>query len=302
MMNQEYQHSEIIEAYLRNNLSGEQKNDFEELVRQDPLLYNEFVFQQDIVSGLQNHRKEQLKSRLNQVDVSNPAQLGGVGAVGMWLAGATLAGLLGWFAYTGFDNTKNASPGISVVQAVPEQAEAAAPKRAHEANIEEAAAGNTAEKVKTPKARKKNTIFRKAKTPKPTKATVAAGEATQILPDSGVPETPTEKTDSDVSAQKPPVVSYNGKAEAQNRLNVVDNTNNRLKLHYYYQNGRIALLGFERGYTFLNVSAENTTYLFYEDNFYKLNLNQFRPAPIKDVLVTDAAMIESLRKLVEERK
>lgn len=299
-MNQEYQHSEIIEAYLRNDLSVEQKVDFEELVRQDPLLYNEFVLQQDIVSGLQNHRKEQLKSRLNQVEVSSPAQLGGVGAVGVWLAGATLAGLLGWFAYTGFHDTKNASPEISVVQAVPEQAEASAPEPVRDANMEEAA-GNTSEKVKAPKARKKISIPRKAKTSKSVKTTVAAGEAAQILPDSDVPETPTEKMDSDVSLQKPPVASYNGKTEAQNRLNVVDNTNNRLKLHYYYQNGRIALLGFERGYTFLNVPAENTTYLFYEDNFYKLNLNQSRPAPIKDVMVTDAAVIESLRKLVENR-
>ncbi len=299
-MNQEYQHSEIIEAYLRNTLSVEQKVDFEELVRQDPLLYNEFVLQQDIVSGLQSHRKEQLKSRLNQVDVSSPAQLGGVGAVGVWLAGATLAGLLGWFAYTGFHDTKNASPKISMVQAVPEQAEASAPELARDANTEEAA-GNTSEKVKAPKARKKNSIPRKAKTSKAVKTTVAAGEAAQILPGSDVPETPTEKMDSDVALQKPPVASYNGKTEAQNRLNVVDNTNNRLKLHYYYQNGRIALLGFERGYTFLNVPAENTTYLFYEDNFYKLNLNQFRPAPIKDVMVTDAAVIESLRKLVENR-
>jgi hypothetical protein len=111
-MNQEYKHSEIIEAYLRNDLSVEQKADFEELVRQDPLLYNEFMLQKDVVSGLQQHRKSQLKARLNQVDVSNPVQLGGIGVLGLWLAGASLIGLLGWFAYS---NINAEQPNIALV-------------------------------------------------------------------------------------------------------------------------------------------------------------------------------------------
>lgn len=136
----------MIEAYLRNELSEGQKNDFEELVRQDPLLYNEFALQQDIVSGLQTHRKNQLKSRLSQVDVSNPVQLGGVGVIGIWLAGATLVGLLGWLTYTGINGTKTPVSEIAIVQPVAEQAAPAPPQPAPVADPDAPAAGNTSEK------------------------------------------------------------------------------------------------------------------------------------------------------------
>lgn len=313
MMNQEYQHSEIIDAYLRNDLSAGQKVDFEELLRQDPLLYNEFALQQDIVSNLQNHRKSQLKARLNQVDVSSPAQLGSVGTAAIWLAGASLVCLLGWFAYTGVDNGRADTFSVSVVQSAAPDPTVAMPPTTQDENPH--AVGNTAETAKTPKTairKSGNSMRRKAKTTNASQSIVARKSSLPLSVrseslDSGwiqasLPVTSSGKADAGTPPAKPSVAVYEKTGGVHNRLNVIDNTDNRLKLHYYYQNGRIALLGFEKSYAFLEVPAENTTYLFYEDNFYKLKLNQFRPAPIKDVLVTDATVVESLRKLLEERK
>lgn len=62
MDNQNY--SNLIEAYLNNQLSETERLDFEHLCMQDPILNSELKFQQDIIHAIQEYRKAELKQRL----------------------------------------------------------------------------------------------------------------------------------------------------------------------------------------------------------------------------------------------
>ncbi len=299
-MNKEYQHSETIEAYLRNELSEAERADFEQLVRQDPLLYNEFLLQQEIVSGLQSYRKAQLKNRLNQIDVTSTSSWGGAGTVTAWIGGLALVGLLSWLGYNYLgdpvDNTIAVTTPASAQ--TPESSSVVAgnivEKNTQETDDNKPSAATT-DVIMTESAKPVTVTRSKSKASAKASYVESSSEINPKLQEEGI-----KKADMEPATDKLPV--YGNTPSASNRLNVVDNTNESLKLHYYYRNGRIALLGFEKPYTFLDLPSENITYLHYEGNFYKLNTNQTQPTAIQNVLVTDQAVVDSLNKLLTERK
>ncbi len=302
-MNKEYQHSEIIESYLRNELSAAERADFEQLVRQDPLLYNEFLLQKEIVSGLHSYRKEQLKSRLNQIDVSNTSSWSGAGSATAWIGGLALVGLLSWFGYSHFGGQETTSAIVTTESNVEQSVAKTDPLPTAAGNAVESdtspvvagAESAVTEAQSSAKAKPGSHTKSQKSEPAPMAYAIPTDEIAPNLHEEGI-----KKSDSEPATDKLPV--YGNTSSAPNRLNVVDNTNESLKLHYYYRNGRIALLGFEKPYTFLDMPTENVTYLHYEGDFYKLNMHQIQPAPIQDVLVTDEVLIDSLQKMLTERK
>lgn len=62
MDNQSY--SNLIEAYLNNQLTETERLNFEHLCIQDPILNSELKLQQDIINAIQEYRKAELKQRL----------------------------------------------------------------------------------------------------------------------------------------------------------------------------------------------------------------------------------------------
>ena len=71
-------HSDQIDSYLSGNMNSSQQTEFEQMLDSDPLLKEEFNFQKDIVSGIKEYRKDQMKQRLNQITI-------GVGITGLIL-------------------------------------------------------------------------------------------------------------------------------------------------------------------------------------------------------------------------
>lgn len=61
---------ERIEEYHSGNMSPEETASFEKELDSDPSLKAESNFQSDIVNGIKEYRKTQLKTRLNAIDVS----------------------------------------------------------------------------------------------------------------------------------------------------------------------------------------------------------------------------------------
>lgn len=62
---------ELIDLYHSGNMSPEQMVDFEKQLESNPELKTESNFQSDIINGLKEVRKAELKSRLNAIDVSS---------------------------------------------------------------------------------------------------------------------------------------------------------------------------------------------------------------------------------------
>ena len=68
MTNSNY--SKLVERYLEGEMSGQEAMEFEQLMNKDPMLAGEYNLQQDIVSGIKDYRKSELKLRLDNVDVT----------------------------------------------------------------------------------------------------------------------------------------------------------------------------------------------------------------------------------------
>lgn len=89
---------ELIESYLKGELTGAEKTAFEAQLEQDPLFKSEIELQTDIVNSLKTYRKNQLKDRLNNIDVSGGTTLGKVAAL-KYAASLVVIGLLSYGSY-----------------------------------------------------------------------------------------------------------------------------------------------------------------------------------------------------------
>lgn len=69
------EYTRLVNKYLDSNMSGSEKFIFEEQLTSDPLLKAEFDHQNEIIHGLKEYRKMQLKTRLDNVTI-NPGILG----------------------------------------------------------------------------------------------------------------------------------------------------------------------------------------------------------------------------------
>ncbi|MEQ6119542.1 hypothetical protein [Reichenbachiella sp. MALMAid0571] len=69
------EYSRLVNKYLDNNMSGSEKYIFEDQLTSDPLLKAEFDHQNEIIGGLKEYRKNQLKTQLNNVSIT-PGLLG----------------------------------------------------------------------------------------------------------------------------------------------------------------------------------------------------------------------------------
>ncbi len=301
MFEKEPYYNEKIEAYLRDELSAGDKAAFEDSLKQDPLLHNEFLLQKDIIASLQSQRKAQLKQRLQQIDVSSLSNgnTGISGMVGLLMAGVVALGIAGWFTFGNTENKTIANESSATVKSQP---------------ITVPATGSTSEQKEIPADIAQPTTGKEESLVSvPTKSSVKNNKEQNIS--SSIPaqivvvprlEHPIAKSvdgeplrhEEAFAGNKLPMTSS---SESQ-RLNVTDNTSSRMKLHYFYQDGQITLLGFDQPYTLLEIQSENIIYLFYEGSFYRLDSNYHKPTPIKDSKVTDPELIKSLQGSLTSRE
>jgi hypothetical protein len=100
-MSNQLKHTELIDAYLTGNLSSEESSRLMQLLEQDPALKEEFDLQQDLVNSLREHRRMQLKARLDNIEVGTGYSMPSAATLKL-IAGAALVGALSvgsWFAY-----------------------------------------------------------------------------------------------------------------------------------------------------------------------------------------------------------
>lgn len=115
-MSKYLEHSENIASYLDGDMSLDQMQEFEKLLHTDPVLRSEFELQQDIIHTLQDFRKTQLKTRLDQVPIS----MGPSGLMGIKAATAmVVTGIIGLGTYLYFVTpTEETSPLTETIETV----------------------------------------------------------------------------------------------------------------------------------------------------------------------------------------
>lgn len=278
---------ELLDEYLTNRLSEQDRSAFEQKLQADPDLSNEYMLQQRLVKGIQDARVAELKSMLNKIPVSasGPEKT----LASKMAVGAVVTLLVATAAYWYFNQdqaTKIAQPEVPVKEQASE------------------------EKPLIPQAESHPTAEPGKETPPPLetdKNQTSAGTESSKSSQSPV-TTPQEKTNKDQSPvldKSDPPTEENEKQNARvvnpNNSSLIvetDKVNSRYSFHYQFSGRKIFLYGpFEKNqYKIIEFfSDENhTIFLHYKDNYYLLEKRDATVRPLTPI--TDEALLKKLRE------
>lgn len=303
-MSNQLPHKEMIDAYLTGRMSPEESEQFLQRMANDPALKEEFQMQKDLVHSLQNFRRQQLKARLNTIDVGSGYSF--TSAAGFKLmAGAALLALLGtgtYFAYSQLEK-EEPLPNIQPIELAEHKSQHTqaytlppkpeAPKR-EELPLAEEESKERTEAVNMPAEWDKKEAAPKAQR----EATDApAGDTGRQLTQPGKPEV--IKPDVLTYFEEKDAVPTSPKVEApEDKLadihsfeskNIEVNTrkDKRYPFHYSFYDNQLYIYGnfSQIPYEVLEVNTGlGTSYFLYHDkNYYELNPKQQKVTRLKEL-------------------
>lgn len=265
---------EMMDDYLSNRLSAEDKAAFEQQVQADPQLAQELNIQQGLVEGLKQARVVELKSMLNNIPVS-PVSGGSslLTKVGTWavVAGLVITGI--YFFSTQKEETPSGTK--QVAEQTPEEAEPTANE------VPETEPEVTPEKEEEPVKPADKTEKKKAD-PQP--------EVTEPAPAKPDVFVPADETDDATKQYEREQMENIKKAFVTSSIVVeTDTMSKKYSFHYVFRDSKLILYGaFEKNvYEILEFIGDEkrTVVLFYKSNYYLLDIAKSEPtklSPIRD--------------------
>jgi anti-sigma factor RsiW len=309
--------NEQIEAYLQGHLEGADKLAFEHSMAQDPLLKNEVELQRDIIESLQNYRRAQLKSRLNNIEVGGAST--GVSSTIKIAASLISIGIIGagiyYFSALPSLAPKKAPVAITAAEEVAVQESAV---------IEDVEKGNdfvSAESIETPdKVASSDKPVEQLRAPQHTAVQARSSEIQQeknisqkattseatdkgrievLVPEGIIADTDADRLKRDHTVYVPDGAigeSSIGKAEDID-VNISDK--NKKELSYQYYSNKLFLFGDfnEKPYELIEINTAARTkqlYLFFDGKYYELKSNQTKITRLKEV--KDTSVLKHLSK------
>lgn len=73
-MGRNIDYSHLVQAFFDNEMSVEERMDFEQLIDKDPSLQEEYQLQKDIIEEIREHRKQELKNHLSTINAGGLIQ------------------------------------------------------------------------------------------------------------------------------------------------------------------------------------------------------------------------------------
>jgi hypothetical protein len=330
-MNKEFDNSEKIEAYLRNDLSPIEKAEFEERIARDPLLQNELTLQQDIIASLQDFRKSELKARLNRIDLTE-GQATNVNLLFYFKAAGTLAivAMLGYGSMWLLNQPNSPEPALTekpankkIVDTASLQPKSSLPDNQPSSDkhqISTSAKNESLDKKVSDETEKPLKHTSKLRVIEPIRNVAEPTGSKAIRPENQSedkqresPGSVTKRPDSNSEAKQldtvekgeNPVKNENeqvlggkissGSGKGSGGLNIT-NSNSPYKFHYTNK-GNLVLYGdFTKGYKKIELNEQE--YLNFDGNFYFIKANQVNITPL--IKVTDEGLINKLRKIAEQ--
>jgi hypothetical protein len=293
---------ELLDDYVGNRLSAQERSAFEQKIANDNDLRNEFQLQEKIVQGLRNVRAAELKQMLKDIPLSSiPSEgMGTLTQVGLWIVAAGIAGA---GLYYFFSDSEAATPQEQAKVAeqapplvtdepaneAPDQAEAPATEPANDQPVP---SDDNAQAVppKTSAQQKENNS-----------AVVDAEKEKEAI----TPATPSPIDVFDPSEELRP--SQADPAENDNREERLENASSivvemavdkRYNFHYQFKDDKLYLYGsFEKGlYEIMEFFSNNkrTMFLFYKENYYLLNEESDKVKAL--TAITDPALLQKLKE------
>lgn len=288
---------ELLDDYLRNRLSGEEKASFERRMEADSDLRSEYKLQQSLIEGIKRTRVAQLKATLNNVAVpSGTPQTSVVIKIATSLVVAGVVGTGIYFFLNSEDKEKMAQQQVVINE---EKAAEKEPQPLREETKAEPDASTIAPSTsESSTVKKKEEIFTEKKNTKtPISTQDEVKEPAQRKLDVF---DPTEDGESGrTSGKESDVKSGNATTKNTTIAVEIDNSNKKFNFHYQFKDDKLFLYGsFEKNLyeimEFFGDDNKRTVFLFYKDNYYLLNEDNQKIKPL--VPITDQTLIKKLKE------
>lgn len=279
-MEDNFYNPQNIEAYLRGKLSKTDRELFENDLAKDPLLKNELSLQKDIISSLKEHRKDDLKRRLNAIEIRSPWYYGAPLKVAASFSTIAVITLLSYFGYNTIGDKKST---VAVVQE-------------RQTTNEDAVSKKASRNVKITQ-EKKNTVETNSPNLNSSSNRVLRKEDKQKIhskEESPTPLVPAVNDNYNEEAFNPDhnlkipegnVVPANDHKTSDIQVQIASTTEH--KFHYQFFNNKLFLFcDFSSGpYELLELHNKKSRdlYLFYNDNYYEIKHNQHEVTPLRQI-------------------
>ncbi len=282
---------EKISAYLENDMSVVERQEFEQAVANDPELKQELELQSDIIEGIRDARRSELKAIMDNVPVGGSMGIGGSITFGKLASGIAILGLLSLGAYyliDGNDTAEFMPPKSNSNIELPETEE----ETVTESEVEDKKDNNEEPVVKP------NRVAERTNTASVDKNSNEIVEP-EINRPTAAPIFETSESDSLEAPTNEIVDNIEGNLTS---LDVeIDNTKKKYSFHYQFNRGKLFLYGdFDKElYEILEfkTKSDKTLFLYYEGKFYPLNKQQVKIVELKPV--KERTLIEKLEKVVD---
>ena len=265
---------ELLDDYLTNRLSEEDRSAFEQRLNADPDLQHEYALQKRVIQGIKDARVAQLKSMLNQVPV--PSASTGNAIAGKVIVGTLVTLMIAATAIWYYKDEPNMRE-QATTPILQKEEQSTAP-------VEEPAISQVQPEKETPR----QSVVRENQVQETDKNQTSAG---------------TEHSRPSL-AKKPdplaaPAPTNNDGTKAADAVSIItDGSNPAYSFHYKTENGKLVLFGpfEESSYQVVTLSETGKTLrsLYYKERYYLLNDTNGEVRSLSEV--TDASLIGKLEK------
>ncbi len=293
-MSEQKNYYDIVGAYMDNELEGEALRDFKDEIATNPALRKELEFQKQLIDGIKENRRLELKTRLDKILVSGGA--GTMTIVKIVSGVVILAGIgYGVFTFLGMDESSTLAP-----ETIPEIVEPG-PDAIQPASEEEQGQNLTGEDAGSVKKETEITHFQDI-----TEDNAMEKLNTEAIITPDVPE-PIDEFDTDtISEDDIEVPSKNlGTMEYPDESNLeisIINTRRKYNFHYQVKTGQLILYGNfdEEPYQLLEINAgtDKHLYLYFKGKYYEINKKTEEISPLLEI--TNRTLISALNKLKDQ--
>jgi len=265
---------ENIDRYFGGKMSTEEMRQFEGVMTQDPVLQQEFSFQQELVEGIQTVRKAELKAALSNVDVTGTAGLESATLTKI-IGGVLVVGVVAVGAYLYFGEEQEVAPATAVttLTQITDQ---------HITNSEELSEVTEVETA-TPIAEESAELVLKNNSTPQAERNNQSGEVE--ISEANVTEG--FEDEEEVSETEAPTNHLIMKSKViHSTLEVSIEKSNRYSFHYQVKNNALALYGdFSKLYEIIEFHKDGnvSTYLKYDEKYYEIDKLQSKPVPLVEL-------------------
>jgi len=299
-MNKNLSNEEFVNSYLDNELSDIDRLDFENKLLKDADLREEYNFQKDLVNGIKEARRMELKSRLSNIPIQTPIYQ----TIGFKVLTAGVAVSLGIGAYI-LLNDDNNTP-ISEIDLSQNKTELVQEYEIPE--VPESTVIVVPEKKNKKEKTRKNTEDKNIKNSQDNavaKNTEKEVNVEPVQPNIIQPDIVDPSDDESFDLNEPgkdnPINNLdNIKEVSESNVTVSTVRDKKNRFHYKFFENKLYLLGNFNDMPYeiieLNSAKGKSYFLYYDESFYKLNTEMVKPAPLvkieNDSLVRELKIIQ----------